>query len=315
MKRRVAYLPLWQGPLDSWVDRLPWEGMTHLFLAFWNPDEQGRPVPIDLESARGLPRVAAEARRRGVRLGMSLGGGLNPALDHWRHWLAPERVGELALNLAEYARAAGFDGIDVDLEGPAIDGNYGGFVLALRRECDRLGLELSAAVATWNGANYSEEALAALDFVGLMAYDSYGCWSAPGEHATLQSAEAQVSYWCEERRVAPEKLVLGIPFYGWWWRRPADQAGDEHGDGCQCRSTAGETRGAWSRAEIADQLPHHGDCDWVELEHEGERLLLSHNGPTTLRSKAELGRQLGGILIWEIAQDGEGEHSLMPHLE
>ncbi len=38
---------------------------------------------------------------------------------------------------------------------------------------------------------------------------------------------------------------------------------------------------------------------------------LYYNGPATVAAKARLARGLGGVMVWELGQDGVGERSLV----
>jgi len=109
-----------------------------------------------------------------------------------------------------------------------------------------------------------------------MAYDG------PREdHSSFGMAERALASWTA-RGVDPERLVLGVPFYG----RPGN---------------------ATYRTLLAnDPATASGDrilFDGVEQ---------NYNGPATIRRKTQLALQVaGGIMIWELSQDARGSDSLL----
>jgi GH18 family chitinase len=83
-------------------------------------------------------------------------------------------------------------------------------------------------------------------------------------------------------------MVLGVPFYGYCW-------------GASCPNSA------LTHAEIVASYPEGADSDYFS----GSGYTISHNTPSTIGQKADLAKMHGGIMIWEIGQDGSGEDSLL----
>lgn len=99
-------------------------------------------------------------------------------------------------------------------------------------------------------------------------------------------AENCVKYWVETRGFAPEKLHLGLPFYG-------------RGNGAGA---------AYDKLLAAD--PDALQKDMVVLD--GKEIW--YNGRDTLRRKVALAKRcgMGGVMVWEISEDsGEHEKSLL----
>nr|CAH7750120.1 unnamed protein product [Callosobruchus chinensis] len=141
-------------------------------------------------------------------------------------------------NAAEFVKTYGFDGLDFDIEYPAQRGaaasdkeNFSKLLKELRAVFKQNGLLLSAAVpATGSSADISYEVKKLneyLDFISIMAYDYHGSWDGAVGHvaplfassvdktetAKLLNVDASVKAWIQ-RGAHPQKLNLGIPFYG-----------------------------------------------------------------------------------------------------
>lgn len=108
-------------------------------------------------------------------------------------------------------------------------------------------------------------------------------WGEAGsEHSPFSQAERDLLLW-RDRGVPGERLVLGIPFYGYGF---------------------GAYQGNYSFRDIVTRF---GPA-LVEEDVAGRRCAgcnyVTYNGLATLRSKARLARKLGaGLMVWEITQD------------
>ena len=134
---------------------------------------------------------------------------------------------QLAQNLVDLARRMEFDGINNDIEfvPPALRHQFTAFVeiisRALKRESIRVSLSVPAKTGDdpWNGwsGGYDYGALGALvDRLMLMTYDEHG-WASEsdGPIASAEWVERVVQY--AVREVPADKLILGIPAYGFRW--------------------------------------------------------------------------------------------------
>lgn len=294
----VGYVAAFKG-LDPVVARTDFSHYTHVNLAFVNPASDGTVVAGDSLAcmAAGGGRMASLAslrvavdtiHRAGAKVLVSLGGGTIPACSgDWAAMTWPGMREVVVRNLLALVDAEKLDGIDVDLEGAVLTGidragDYTPFVAALAEGLRRRGKLLTCATASYEGGMIPISSIPWFDLVNVMSYDAIGpSWGQAGsEHATLAQAQRDLALW-RARGVARDRLVLGVPFYGYGfgsyapnyaYRDLAAQFGKANGDvvGERCAG-----------------------CSYVTF-----------NGLDTLRAKARLAREQGaGIMVWEVAQD------------
>jgi GH18 family chitinase len=177
--------------------------------------------------------------------------------------------------------------VDVDIEGSAVDATYAPLVTALRSELDARGMILSAAVGNWFEQRIEQSALDQFDFVSVMAYDACGSWTQACPHSTMQLAQDQIAFWVNNRGVPADRMVLGVPFYGYSW------------------GASGATIVPYS--EILEVNENAWQMDWFE---EGTTS-FSYNGEATISTKVDLGLQHGGVMIWDLGSDASGDRSLL----
>ena len=212
----AGYVPLWSN-LQTLTESLDFQKLTHINIAFLNPADEAGMLKFDGKVA---PLIAV-AHRHGVKVLVSIGGG-GASEDvamraRYAGLLSVERRDAFAAALVEFAGQHGFDGVDVDLEGPAITDAYGPFIAGLSAALKARGLLLTAALSKgYGGAQVPRSALAHFDFVHIMAYDATGPWAPgkPGQHSSLQFARENVEWWLA-RGLKPSQATLGLPFYGY----------------------------------------------------------------------------------------------------
>jgi spore germination protein YaaH len=131
----------------------------------------------------------------------------------------------LSTQLAAAVSQYGLDGVNVDIENVTETDrdNYTDFVRQLRAKLPA-GKEVSVAVAAnptgsktgWPASYDLKQLVQYSDYLMLMAYDeSYPGDPTPGPVASLPFVEKSIQAVLKE--ISPDKLVLGIPFYGRYW--------------------------------------------------------------------------------------------------
>jgi spore germination protein len=171
------------------------------------------------------PVLVDAARRRHLRLLALVQNNADPAALAAMLTAASARRRALS-RLTALARQDGYDGLNLDFEGlpPALGGPYLSFVRSLHRRlnAERRLLTLSvppetatAGAGTWYAA-YPYAALGrAADLMMIMAYDQHWAGGAPGSVASAPWVDGVLRYAVSQ--VAPDRLVLGLPAYGYDW--------------------------------------------------------------------------------------------------
>ena len=287
-KRVVAYVPNWVD-LNVFSATIDYAKLTHINIAFENPiNAEG-----DLSFSSKNQVLINQARTNGVKVLISIGGGAasgdKKLLARYFDLLADAKRAGFAAKLADYVVQHEFDGLDVDIEGPSINTDYGAFIEDLAKLLKPKGKLLTAALSKGYGGNkVPDSALACFDFVNIMAYDGAGYWNsnAPGQHSSFEFAKDNVAYWVK-RGLPKSKAVLGVPFYGYGFG-----AAFRKGDYGYAKILA-----AYPGAEKLDQI---GNTIW-------------YNGLPTIRAKSQyvVEEGLGGIMIWSLDYDVKGERSLL----
>jgi chitinase len=290
--RVIAYVPNWVE-LTTFAGTIDYPKLTHINIAFENPfNDDG-----DLSFNKKDSFVIDKARAAGVKVLVSIGGG-SAATDkrlqaRYFKLIAAERRAAFVAKLVEYVVANRLDGLDVDIEGPSINKDYGAFVTDLGKAMHAKEKLLTAALSKgYGGKNVPDSALAAFDFVNIMAYDATGHWDpkTPGQHSSLAYAKESVGYWVG-RGLAKDRAVLGVPFYGYGFGEAYRERDYSYAD----------IVAKYPGAEKADQV---GSTIW-------------YNGIPTIKAKSKyvLDEGLGGMMIWSLDTDVKGERSLLAAID
>jgi chitinase len=234
---------------------------------------------LDLTRFKSMPlaKLRAFKTRERIRLILCVGGWKRSA-----HFAAV--AGSSALR-REFVQAAvrvcldeRLDGIDLDWEHPEGEAQqeaHGTLLSDLHTAFEPHGLTLSVTVAAWQ--KLPRKAFDAVEWVQVMAYDH------DGRHSTFEAAKKDVAVLIGTG-IPTRKIVLGLPFYG--------------------RDVNHRNRELTYRELVAkhDPKPEVDEIDGVYF-----------NGPATIRRKTAfaLESNLGGVMVWEIGQDGPGSQSLL----
>jgi len=275
--------------LNSFASTIDYSKLTHINIAFENPVNADGELSFNNRNHA----LIAKARTNNVKILVSIGGG-SASTDKTLHsryasLLNETNRVEFALRLTKYLSNHGFDGLDVDIEGPAINKDYGAFIKELAKAMNSNGKLLTAALSQgYGGDNVPDSVFEQLDFVNIMAYDRAGPWNpnAPGQHSSFEFATNNVSYWLN-RGLPRTKAVLGVPFYGYGFGEAFRKR--DYGYAEIIRSNPG--------AEILDQIDK----------------TIWYNGMSTIKAKSQfvVEQKLGGIMIWSLDYDVNDERSLL----
>jgi GH18 family chitinase len=285
VKAVVGYVTTWgRGPGS--FETLDWETLTHLNIAFGNPKSATDPTidfGIENEVIKGW---VEEAHSHDVKVLMSLAG-INDS-ELVREYLEEDKRDLLLDSLDDTLENLNLDGVDVDIEGGAVDATYGPFVQALAGRLRPEGKLVTSAIGAWFQESIKDDALFCFDFINIMSYDKHGAWGSAGEHSPYLTAVSELLYWKSERGYPQDRIVLGVPFYGYCW-----------GPGCKLKYTP--------YYHLLNNFPASAESDYiVESDY-----TISHNTQETISRKVKKAMDYGGVMIWELSQDKQGELSLM----
>jgi spore germination protein YaaH len=203
------------------VDAAP--GLTVSSPLWWELDADGRLVDTS------DPAFVAGAHRRGVAVWPALA-----SLDlEVLHLALDDPADRIALAEAVSARAEalGVDGVNLDFEGylhedAAAVADFAALLgEAVRSWGGVLSVDLTVRsddwvltppeLAYWSTAPLRRELAEAADYVVLMAYDQHNKWRPAGPVAAPGWVEDVLRF--QLRYVEPERVLLGMPFYGRVW--------------------------------------------------------------------------------------------------
>ncbi|MES2661179.1 MAG: glycosyl hydrolase family 18 protein [Verrucomicrobiota bacterium] len=284
----VAYVPNWID-LEQFSKTIGYSKLTHINIAFENPEDAGGKLSFNPQNTALITR----ARAKNVKILVSIGGGSASSDEEMRtryfNLLEDGKRAAFVNKIAAYITLHKFDGVDVDLEGPAINENYGKFIRELSKALKPEGKLLSAALSQGYGGNkVPESVFKHFDFLNIMAYDATGNWDPdnPGQHSSLAFAKSNVTYWLN-RGLPKSKAVLGVPFYGYGFGEAYANEGYSYQ----------KIVATYPGAENLDQV---GNTIW-------------YNGIPTIEAKTRyvIDRNLAGVMIWSLDNDAKGPKSLL----
>lgn len=259
--------------------------LTDLNLAFINPGTNG-----SFNDYPGLTAFVETVQRRNLRVFLSFGGGSAPA--HLAELIKPANRTAFIESIRTFMLLHKFDGVDVDLENELINEDYAGFVTELSVAIKASNKLMTAALASWNANQITDETMRLYDFINVMSYDKTGPWNLanPGQHSPYDMAESDFLYFNQTRGIAASKLFIGLPFYGYGFGGSAPQS-----------MTYGNIVSTYPGTESKDEhrLPDGGT--------------IYYNGQPTIQRKTAyaIQQKAGGVMIWQIRGDATGNKSLL----
>lgn len=267
-------------------EKVKWDYLTHLVILGVNVDKNA-------ELAQGavaecIEQAVEDAHNHGVKIMVSITrseGLVAVAKD------AALRT-KLVNNLLRYAEEHQLDGWDIDYE--CDSKNEFKNILELSKEMYTKKGSLLYTSAVWAKEYYmnmyTDQWHRYFDWLNVMAYD-FGGWGPDGklegQHSSYDDTVQGINVWMNKLKAPAEKLILGVPFYGFTWDNLPGEEGNTH---------------YISYADIMKTYPEAIDDDQVGRTY--------YNGRATIKRKCEFmkGMGLSGIMIWHIFYDSDDEN-------
>ena len=341
-KRIVGYY-YGKGRPGYQFSQVPVQELTHLIYSLARPSARGdcEMAHPDVDTPNLLALKSLRARNPHLLVLLSVGGwsGSTYFSDVAATASARSRFSASCLQIVE---KYGLDGLDIDWEYPVTGGkrtdhrrssdkeNFVLLLKQLRSDQDAFGRErhLLLTIASTGYRNHLndlslKEMADVLDWFNLMGYDfnemqpkrtshhsGLFAWSATSEleedASKFANSDAAVQ-WYLDHGVPPDKIVLGLPFYGQVWSGvPAANEGLYE----PYRGRPGED-GTLSYREIEQTyLPvytrHWDDHVKVPWLYNNEtKIMISYEDPQSIAIKAKyvIQKRLGGMMFWDLGQD------------
>jgi hypothetical protein len=305
-----GYAPYWTLPSSGSFDVA---GLTT--IAYFSVDvngdgtlQQSGPGWNGYQS-QDLVNLVDRAHAAGDRVVLTVTCFSQSALDQLTH--DPAAPATLAHALVAAVEAKHLDGVDFDFEGQGSADRHGltSLVTTVSSALRAADPHWQVTMATYASAAgdpsgfYDIPKLApAVDAFFVMAYDMNDPIS-PGATAPLvgggfSDAEALRQYLAV---VPPQKVILGVPFYGYDWPTVNGTLG--------APAMGGETPLSYAQIAAAGHPTYWDpatDTAWTSYQVDGQWHETYFDNPTSLAMKAELANATGiaGLGIWALGMDG-----------
>ena len=328
----LGYSATWFDPISPAAD-YHFDGLTHIARSFLHAKADGA---IDVPPGYFDPQLQQKAAAVGVKLLMSLGGAADNA-DEWVAMASDEKArGRFVETVGRLMAEHHYDGVDIDWEpAPLTDAEgvaYVTLLKALRAKYPQAVLTTALPAGEYWVSHMDWAAvIASVDFVNVMTYDYAGAWGGiaahgsnlfpPGEYVPQPeySVAEGMANLIKNRKLPPEKLLLGLIFPGYRFR--AAKLGDtfpkkpEYVDHPNYARTldllaTGRYLSRWDAKAQQPYLQHDaGDDGGKAGKAAGD--VISYESPESIRRKCEYARSLGvaGVMIWHVGADLSGRQT------
>ncbi|HTQ53855.1 MAG TPA: glycoside hydrolase family 18 protein [Bryobacteraceae bacterium] len=328
-KRLVGDYGYWtrtQTPAYS-AAQIPFHMLTHINHAGVGFNADGS---LNVPSGFLEPALISRGHAAGVKVMLLLGG------DFTGMETTSGGLQNLLANLQTFITANGYDGLDIDWEYPSSTKDtqlFYALMNGLRRTFPRPTYILSADIPPWGGDGYDiPGVLAAIDYINIMMYDCAGPWTDDGQMNSPifpnpnnpqpwecdpgGSVEQAANIFLDHFYVPADKLNMGTPFYGYFYRNVSEPYGP-------CKPCYGQTvlsenygtfiqylinQNGWTRHfDQKSQVPYL-------LRSDGSPGFITYDDPYSTYTRiwySEWKRGLGGGFMWSLDADYDGHSQVL----
>lgn len=290
--------------IDKSVLRRTLPYLTYLSIFSTGFNDSGAIVPLE---SRGLPALAKVYGAVPLLVITTLDANGNFSGERARQLLDSTAMQENFIqSLIAYLLAEGYGGADIDFEyiPESYGASYAKFIAQVTERLNQRNLHVMVALApkttpTQRGLLYEAHDYAALgaaaNDVLLMTYEWGYAMSQPMAVAPIDKVGQVVDY--AKQVIAPEKIFMGMPNYGYDWQLPYQQGKTRaQSIGIQAAVQQAVERGAQIEFDAVAQTPHYS------CSRDGKAHAVWFEDARAVQAKLELAQRNGldGISVWNI---------------
>jgi spore germination protein YaaH len=259
------------------------------------------------------PELVAAARGHGLNLFATVTNSTSSGSVFSRDLAAavlasPDRRRRFIDDVVNLVEDMGYDGVDLDWEDlrPADRDRFSAFVEDLAEALHAEGRFLSIAVmpktsepGEWDNQKYADWSRIgkAVDEFKIMAYSYSGPWGDPGPQAPLEWVDRVLTF--AERTVPPQKVYMGVPFYGFDWHGGQTATVSAHRGAALAQSSGATVRRDAASREATMTFTEGGETHTVYFQD--EKAVAAKL--TALRADHP---EIAGISAWVMGQEASG---------
>lgn len=283
----IGYLSLNDWEFENQFSTIEWKHLTHINASFAHVKADGS-LNINAVQER-IGKVRDTAHKNGVKILISIAknnkGDFAAAINDSA---AQEKLID---EIITFTRKNLLDGFDIDYEEYENWDVYFPsllvFVQGLNAKKDKDMLMTCAVNSRW--LKYGTEWQQYFDYINLMSYDRGAFSNTPTQHASYEDFVKDLTYWNEQCCAPKNKIVGGLPFYGYSW--------DE-----SLKGVVDDVRGI-RYSSILKQLGKEA----AEEDNIGKTY---YNGRGTIKKKCNFinENKYAGVMIWQLFQDAHQDN-------
>ncbi|KAI3407257.1 hypothetical protein GPALN_003787 [Globodera pallida] len=273
--------------------------LTHLVLAFSVPDAQGNLSPLTSVQAQAL--TAGKSANSALKVLIAIGGGGFNASTFTSLTSTNRTRQEFIAKIVSFLKSNGLDGADIDWQFPTVNdkANYVAFLRELNMALPSGALLsiASAASAFYLDPGFDLAGIAtAVDFIN----------GANADPSDSLNTNWTIVYHLTKMS-DPEKLNLGVPFYGKYWNNVGAPL---NGDDLWRQLGTYGTELAWrdlGNSFDLTKMTYHKTAKTPYIYDASSKIFLTFDNPQSLEDKVQYvaSQKIGGTMIWAIDQDDD----------
>jgi len=280
--RLVGYLPDYDVSYAEYAKSYNFNGLTHLILSVDRVpacDESaldGATSLSDHQTNADIAAIVTAAHAQKVKVLVTFYGD-STTLD-MQNCYDNGHTSALVDDVDLYVKTHNLDGVDLDIEDPDHLGTpYDAFASVLETRMHGEERIVTAAVSEWIQGGMLDSTLHSFDFINMMNY------------STTEQAVAMLKFYNVDHGEPAEKIVLGVPFFG----------------------TGQDDSTTESYANILAAYPDAWNKDYESGGALDGGMGFSYVGESSMATQTLLGKQYGGVMVWELSLDAPAPHSLL----